>query len=122
MVGSERVVTKGINLDKMINSHNSKAKVYWKKNIRIVLSLLAVWFFVSFGMGILLVDVLDDFRLFGFKLGFWMAQQGSIFCFVILIFVYVYRMNKLDHQYDMYEDQDNFVPDDIYRSDKDSQE
>jgi len=122
LVGSERVVAKDINLDKMINSHNSKAKVYWKKNIRIVLSLLAVWFFVSFGMGILLVDVLDNFRLFGFKLGFWMAQQGSIFCFVILIFVYVYRMNKLDHQYDMDEDQDNFVPDDIYRPDKDSQE
>ena len=122
MVGSERVVAKDINLDKMINSHNSKAKVYWKKNIRIVLSLLAVWFFVSFGMGILLVDVLDNFRIFGFKLGFWMAQQGSIFCFVILIFVYVYRMNKLDHQYDMDEDQDNFVPDDIYRSDKEYQE
>tara|TARA_B100001971_G_C17651005_1_gene268044 strand:+ start:55 stop:423 length:369 start_codon:yes stop_codon:yes gene_type:complete len=122
LVGSERVVAKDINLDKMINPHNSKAKVYWKKNIRIVLSLLAVWFFVSFGMGILLVDVLDNFRLFGFKLGFWMAQQGSIFCFVILIFVYVYRMNKLDHQYDMDEDQDNFVPDDIYRPDKDSQE
>ncbi len=122
MVGSERVVAKDINLDKMINPQNSKVKVYWKKNIRIVLSLLAVWFFVSFGMGILLVDVLDNFRIFGFKLGFWMAQQGSIFCFVILIFVYVYRMNKLDHQYDMDEDQDNFVPDDIYRPDKDSQE
>ena len=122
MVGSERVVAKDINLDKMINPQNSKVKVYWKKNISIVLSLLAVWFFVSFGMGILLVDVLDNFRIFGFKLGFWMAQQGSIFCFVILIFVYVYRMNKLDHQYDMDEDQDNFVPDDIYRPDKDSQE
>ena len=124
MVGSERVVAKDINLDKMINPQNSKVKVkvYWKKNIRIVLSLLAVWFFVSFGMGILLVDVLDNFRIFGFKLGFWMAQQGSIFCFVILIFVYVYRMNKLDHQYDMDEDQDNFVPDDIYRTKKESQE
>jgi len=122
LVGSERVVAKDINLDKMINPQNSKVKVYWKKNIRIVLSLLAVWFFVSFGMGILLVDVLDNFRIFGFKLGFWMAQQGSIFCFVILIFVYVYKMNKLDHQYDMDEDQDNFVPDDIYRPDKESQE
>ena len=106
----------------MINLHNSKEKVYWKKNIRIVLSLLAVWFFVSFGMGILLVDILDNFRLFGFKLGFWMAQQGSIFCFVILIFVYVNRMNKLDHQYDMDEDQDNSAPDNIYRPDKESQE
>ena len=122
MVGSGHLIAKDINLDKMINSHNSKAKVYWKKNIRIVLSLLAVWFFVSFGMGILLVDVLDNFRIFGFKLGFWMAQQGSIFCFVILIFVYVYRMNKLDHQYDMDEDQDNFVTDDIYHPDKESQE
>ena len=122
MVGSKRVVAKDINLDKMINPENSKVKVYWKKNIRIVLSLLAVWFFVSFGMGILLVDVLDNFRIFGFKLGFWMAQQGSIFCFVILIFVYVYRMNKLDHQYDLDEDQDNFVSDDIYRPKKESQE
>ena len=122
MVGSERVIARDINLDKMINPHNSKEKVYWKKNIRIVLSLIAVWCFVSFGMGILLVDVLDNFRLFGFKLGFWMAQQGSIFCFVVLIFIYVYRMNKLDHQYDIDEDQDNFVPDNIYRSDKESQE
>ena len=122
LVSSAPLVAKDINLDKMINSHNSKAKVYWKKNIRIVLSLLAVWFFVSFGMGILFVDFLDNFRFFGFKLGFWMAQQGSIFCFVILIFVYVYRMNKLDRQYDMDEDQDDFVPDDIYRPDKESQE
>ena len=122
MIGTERVVAKDINLDKMINSHNSKVKVYWKKNIRIVLSLLAVWFFVSFGMGILFVDVLDNFRFFGFKLGFWMAQQGSIFCFVILIFVYVYRMNKLDHQYDMDEDQDNFVSEDIYRPERESKE
>ena len=106
----------------MTDSHSPKARVYWKENIRIVLLLLAVWFLVSFGMGILLVDFLDGFRFFGFKFGFWMAQQGSIFCFVILIFVYVYRMNKLDHQYDMDEDQDNFVPDDIYRPDKESQE
>ena len=121
MVGSEHLIAKDINLDKMINSHNSKAKVYWKKNIRIVLSLLAVWFFVSFGMGILLVDVLDNFRIFGFKLGFWMAQQGSIFCFVILIFVYVYKMNKLDHQYDVDEDQDNFMQEGVRYSDKESQ-
>ena len=106
----------------MIDSHRPRAKVYWKKNIRIVLSLLAVWFFVSFGMGILLVDFLDGFRFFGFKLGFWIAQQGSIFCFVALIFVYVYRMNKLDHEYDVDEDHDNFVPDDNYYPDKESKE
>ena len=106
----------------MIDSHRPKEKVYWKQNIRIVLSLLAVWFFVSFGMGILLVDFLDSFRFFGFKLGFWIAQQGSIFCFVILIFVYVYRMNKLDHEYDMDEDQNNFTPDNNYSPDKESQD
>jgi putative solute:sodium symporter small subunit len=111
---------KYIDLGKMIDSHNSKVKVYWKKNIRIVLSLLIVWFFVSFGMGILLVDVLDSFRFFGFKLGFWMAQQGSIFCFVILIFVYVYKMNKLDRQYDV--EENNFIPDDISYPDKESKE
>ena len=80
------MVTNDVNLYKMNNSHNAKAKVYWKKNIRIVLSLLAVWFFVSFGMGILLVDVLDNFRLFGFKFGFWMAQQGSICIFAYLLY------------------------------------
>ena len=102
----------------MTDSHSAKAKIYWKKNIRIVMSLLAVWFLVSFGMGILLVDFLDSFRFFGFKFGFWMAQQGSIFCFVILIFVYVYKMNKLDHKYDVDENQDNFESDDTYNSGK----
>ena len=102
----------------MTDSHSAKAKIYWKKNIRIVMSLLAVWFLVSFGMGILLVDFLDSFRFFGFKFGFWMAQQGSIFCFVILIFVYVYKMNKLDHKYDVDEKPDNFGSDDTYNSDK----
>ena len=106
----------------MTDSHSTKVKIYWKKNIRTVMSLLAVWFFVSFGMGILLVDFLDSFRFFGFKFGFWMAQQGSIFCFVILIFVYVYRMNKLDHQYDMDEDEDNFGPDDFCPPGKEPQE
>ena len=106
----------------MIDSHISKTKVYWKKNIRTVLSLLAVWFFVSFGMGILLVDFLDTFRFFGFKFGFWMAQQGSIFCFVIIIFIYVYRMNKLDHKYDVDEDRDDFNQGKNFSSDKESQQ
>ena len=85
---------------------NSKARNYWKENIRLVLSLLFVWFVASFVMGILLVDVLDNIRFFGFKLGFWMAQQGSIYCFVILIFIYVYKMNKLDRKYGVDEDSD----------------
>ena len=69
-------------------------------------------------MAILFVDVLDNFRFFGFKFGFWMAQQGSIFCFVILIFVYVYKMNKLDHKYGVDEDRDHFAPDNTYYDNK----
>ena len=85
----------------MINSKSSQINAYWKENIRIVLSLLSVWFLVSFGMSILFVDYLDNFRFFGFKLGFWMAQQGSIYFFLVIIFVYVYKMKKLDRKYDV---------------------
>jgi len=74
-------------------------QAYWKENIRIVLSLLSIWFVVSLGMGVLFADELDQVQFFGFHFGFWMSQQGSIFTFVILIFVYVYKMNKLDHKY-----------------------
>jgi putative solute:sodium symporter small subunit len=69
---------------------------YWQKNKRYLLILLVVWFFVSYGCGILFVPFLDQFRVGGFKLGFWFAQQGSIYAFVAIIFVYVYLMNKLD--------------------------
>ena len=91
----------------MDSSENSKAKNYWKENIRLVLSLLSVWFVASFVMGILLADILDNIRFFGFKLGFWMAQQGSIYCFVILIFIYVYLMNKLDKKYKDHNDEED---------------
>jgi len=77
----------------------SNANSYWKGNLKIVLSLLSVWFFISFVCGILLVDVLDNIRFFGFKLGFWIAQQGSIFVFVVLIFVYINLMDKLDAKF-----------------------
>ncbi len=77
------------------------ARSYWKANIRIVLILLCIWFFISFVCGVLLADFLDNFRIGGFKLGFWMAQQGSIYGFVILIFVYIRLMDKLDHQYQL---------------------
>ena len=77
---------------------------YWVRNLRIVATLLAVWFVVSFGFGILLADWLDNFKFFGFKLGFWFAQQGSIYVFVVLIFVYVRIMNKLDKEFDVHED------------------
>ena len=80
---------------------------YWKANLRLLLSLLVVWFVVSYGFGILLVDVLNRVRIpgTGFPLGFWFAQQGSIYVFVILIFVYVWRMNRLDARFGVAEDQ-----------------
>ncbi len=75
--------------------------------MRLMISLLVVWFLASFGCGILFVDYLNQFRLFGFKLGFWFSQQGSIYIFVILIFVYVWRMNKLDKRYGVDEDSES---------------
>ena len=69
---------------------------YWKKNIRYITILLSLWFIVSFGCGILFVEQLNTIQIGGFKLGFWFAQQGSIFGFVVIIFTYVYLMNKLD--------------------------
>ena len=74
---------------------------YWKRNVRLLLSLLVIWFIVSYGCAILFVDFLNQFHLAGFPLGFWFAQQGSIYTFVILIFVYVWRMNKLDREFDV---------------------
>ena len=76
------------------------AHSYWKGNLKIVLSLLGVWFFISFVCGILLVDLLDSIRIGGFKLGFWIAQQGAIFVFVILVFAYIRLMDKLDAEYE----------------------
>ena len=74
-------------------------RAYWRANVRYLLILLAIWFTVSFGCGILFVDQLDRIRIGGFKLGFWFAQQGSIYVFVVLIFVYVWLMNRLDRRY-----------------------
>ena len=76
--------------------NDDNLKQYWAINIRYVLILISVWFVVSYGFGILLAPVLNNIQIGGFKLGFWFAQQGSIYIFVILIFVYVYLMNKLD--------------------------
>ena len=74
---------------------------YWRRNLRYVATLLSVWFLVSYGFGILLVDVLDSVRVGGFKLGFWFSQQGSIYVFVALIFVYVRLMSRLDREFDV---------------------
>ncbi|WP_299435454.1 DUF4212 domain-containing protein [uncultured Maribacter sp.] len=82
-----------------MNSKKEKASAYWKENIRYLTVLLTIWFLVSFGAGILFRETLNEFRLGGFKLGFWFAQQGSIYVFVVLIFIYVKLMNKLDKKY-----------------------
>jgi len=78
-------------------------KKYWKENIRYLAILLTIWFVVSYVFGILLVDQLNTIHLGGFKLGFWFAQQGAMYVFVILIFVYVRLMNKLDNKYNVNE-------------------
>lgn len=76
-----------------------KNTTYWKSNLKIVISLLIVWFLVSFGFGIIWSDALDNIQIGGFKLGFWFAQQGSIFVFVIIIFIYVFLLNRLDKKH-----------------------
>lgn len=77
---------------------------YWKANIRLVSILLVIWFVVSYLFGILLVEPLNAISLGGYKLGFWFAQQGSIYTFLVLIFVYTHKMNKLDREFDVHED------------------
>ena len=74
-------------------------KNYWRSNLKILSILLSIWFSVSFGFGIIWSDSLDQLQIGGFKLGFWFAQQGSIYFFVILIFIYIYLMNRLDKKY-----------------------
>lgn len=81
------------------DSAGMSPREYWRKNITCVLGLLVVWFVVSYGCGILFVEELNRITFGGFQLGFWMAQQGSIYVFVVLIFVYVRLMNRLDREY-----------------------
>lgn len=81
-----------------------KHRHYWVANLRLVAILLSIWFIVSFGCGILFVDVLNQIQIGGFKLGFWFAQQGSIVVFVVLIFVYAVLANRLDRAHDVDED------------------
>ncbi len=80
------------------------AHAYWQANLRLIAGLLAIWFVVSFGFGIILAEWLNQFSLFGFKLGFWWAQQGAIFVFVVLIFVYARLMTRLDHRFGVDDD------------------
>jgi len=81
-------------------------QAYWRRNLRLMAGLLAVWAFAGLGCGVLLADRLNAFRLGGFPLGFWFAQQGSIYAFVVLIFVYVALMNRLDRRFELDEEDD----------------
>ena len=74
-------------------------KNYWKENISLIIKCLTIWFIVSYGCSIIFVEALNNIRLGGYKLGFWFAQQGSIYTFVILIFYYVYEIDKIDKRY-----------------------
>jgi putative solute:sodium symporter small subunit len=84
---------------------DEQSAAYWKRNVKLVATLLAIWFIVSYGFGILFVDALNTIEIAGFQLGFWFAQQGSIYVFAILIFVYVRQMNKLDREFNVREDE-----------------
>ena len=93
----------------MTNSSDRRARSpqdYWRANLTYVGALMVVWFVISYGAGILFVEPLNNFRLpgTGFPLGFWFAQQGAIYVFVVLIFVYVYLMNRLDREFGVDED------------------
>ena len=82
---------------------NNAAQAYWKENITTILKLLVIWFVVSYGCGIIFIDELNAITFGGFKLGFWFAQQGSIYVFVILIFVYAKMMERIEEKYDVHE-------------------
>lgn len=90
----------------MNNNHEQQrsARTYWRKNLALVAICLVIWFVVSYGFGVLLVEPLNRVQIFGFKLGFWFAQQGSIFVFLLLILWYARRMNRLDREYGAHEE------------------
>ena len=83
---------------------DKSGEAYWKATLTLIAQVLAVWFFVSFGCGILFADALNSMSIGGYTLGFWFAQQGSMYVFVILIFVYAKLMGKLDEKFDVHED------------------
>ncbi|MFW2372919.1 MAG: DUF4212 domain-containing protein [Gammaproteobacteria bacterium] len=87
-------------------SSSEDMAAYWKENLRLLAICLSIWFAVSFLFGIILVDVLNQIHIGGYPLGFWFAQQGSIYTFLVLIFFYARKMNILDRKYDVHEDKD----------------
>ena len=88
----------------MGQDNESYAQKYWKRNLSLMAKLLAIWFFVAFVCSIMLVDVLNGIQIGGYKLGFWFAQQGSMYCFIVLIFYYAKQMAKLDREFGVEED------------------
>ncbi len=88
----------------MANGQDDRKRAYWRANNRLILGLLGVWATVSFGCGIFFVEQLNRFTFFGVPFGFWMAQQGAIYVFVVMIFFYAWRMDVLDHRYHMDDD------------------
>ena len=86
----------------MSDAHDRSA--YWRANLRLVVFCMIIWALVSYVFGILLVEPLNAFQLGGYKLGFWFAQQGSIYVFVVLIFFYAAMMNGIDRKFDVHED------------------
>ncbi len=85
--------------------HRENRMAYWRANLRLVALCLAIWFVCSYGFGVLLVEQLNQFRIGGFQLGFWFAQQGSIYVFVVLIFYYARKMAALDREFGVEEDE-----------------
>ena len=85
----------------MVKNDNGRRKEYWRKNLQYLGLLLVVWFIASYGCAILFVDYLDKIKIRGFRLGFWFTQQGSMYVFVMLIFIYVKLMNLLDKKHDV---------------------
>jgi len=85
-------------------SEQLSRQAYWKANLKLMALCLSIWFVVSYLFGIILVDQLNAISIGGYDLGFWFAQQGSMYIFVILIFFYASRMNKLDKKFDVHED------------------
>jgi len=83
---------------------DKSGQAYWMAVLKLIAGVLAVWFFVSFGCGILFADALNSISIGGYPLGFWFAQQGSMYCFVIMIFVYAKLMGNLDEKFDVHED------------------
>jgi len=104
----DRIIpTKQKPLDEEV-ARQSALSEYWRANLHLLGFLLAIWFVVSFGFGIILADTLDSFTVLGFPLGFWFAQQGGIYVFVVLIFVYVFRMQQIDKKFGL--DDGEYIP------------